>query len=78
MSMQRKSAPPRKVSDAVKVGEAVELRTNSEGLKMFTRVKKDEKLEKIAGTVFDQMQKIIDEVNVGHNYIQKTKILQAQ
>jgi hypothetical protein len=78
MSMQRKSAPPQKVSDAVKVGEAVELRTNSAGLKILTRVKKDEKLEKIAGTVFDQMQKIIDEVNVGYNYIQKTKILTAQ
>ena len=77
MSMQKKLVP-QKDSDAVKIGEPVEVRSNSEGLKMLVRVKKDEKLEKINGTVLDQMQKIIDEVNVGHNYIQKTKILQAQ
>lgn len=79
MSMQRKlSVAPPKDPNFVRVGEPVEVRSNSSGLKMLVRVPKDEKLEKINGTVLDQMQKIIDEVNVGHNYIQKTKILNAQ
>jgi len=47
-------------------------------LAMLTKPKVDKLLESINGNVFDQIQKVIDEINKGYDYVKKTKILLAQ
>jgi hypothetical protein len=47
-------------------------------LVMLTKPKVDKLLESINGNVFDQIQKVIDEINKGYDYIKKTKTLLAQ
>ena len=51
---------------------------NKPDLVMLRAPEKDKVLEKINATVFDQMQKVIDDINFGYDYVKKTKILMAK
>ena len=45
---------------------------------MFTHPLEDKMLDQVSTQVFDQIQKVVDEVNNGYNYVQKDKILTLQ
>ena len=47
-------------------------------LAMFTHPLEDKMLDQVSTQVFDQIQKVVDEVNNGYNYVQKDKILTLQ
>ena len=51
---------------------------NRPELVMLKSPEKDKLLEQINANVFDQMQKIIDDINAGYDYVKKTKILLAK
>ena len=51
---------------------------NKPELVMLKSPNKDKLLEQVNPNVFDQMQKIIDNINTGHDYVKKTKILLAK
>jgi hypothetical protein len=50
----------------------------NKNLAMLTKPEIDLKLEAINPNVFDRIQKVVDEINSGYDYIKKTKILMAQ
>lgn len=45
---------------------------------MLTKPLEDKILDQVNIRVFDQIQKVVDEVNSGYDYVKKTKILMAQ
>ena len=51
---------------------------NKPDLVMLRAPEKDKVLEKINASVFDEMQKVIDDINFGYDYVKKTKILMAK